>query len=356
LVTAESNVPENSADFDKNQILEMHELLKGFQQPDASRYIWDISLTFLIHQISFWVAAFHWDEPLIFWSSAIVAAFSAYRGIHFNHEVVHQMDRLPFLHSLYNFTFGFWCKFPAYFYLSHRHHHAKTTFGTLKDPEYAHLKGKWFPALILPLILSLVVPFTVWLRFAIFPSLLMFGGSKFRLWAHRYLTSVPLQPRYARPDPSETDMHQWLIEEYLTGVYSWALMGLILEGFLPWEVLLVWGICASIIFFFNHFRAMTAHGYASFYRTQNFAQQILDTQTVEGSGPWFHLWAPLSITYHTLHHLAPNIPYHNLPAAHRHLMSVLPSDHPYRKGVFSNFHKAFWPLVKQGATSSAADS
>jgi fatty acid desaturase len=349
-------VLEKTADFSKDQILLVHENLKNFQTPNPRRYIADLVLTFLVHQISFWTAAFNWEEPLIFWSAAIVAALSAYRGIHFNHEVVHQMERLPFLGALYNFTFGFWAKFPVYVYQPHRHHHSKATFGTLKDPEYAHLQGKWMPTLILPLILSLVVPFTVWLRFAIFPSLLMLGGRKFRLWVHRYLTSVPLQPRYARPDPTESEMNQWLMEEYFTGVYSWALMGLMIQGWIPVEALFVWGISASTIFFLNHFRAMTAHGYASFYRPQNFAEQILDTQTVDGSGLWFHLWAPLSITYHTLHHLAPNIPYHCLAPAHRHLMSVLPSEHPYRKGVYPNFHQAFLPLVKQGATSSAADS
>ena len=49
-----------------------------------------------------------------------------------------------------------------------------------------------------------------------------------------------------------------------------------------------------------------------------------------GQQTWLMLWLfPVGLRYHALHHLLPDLPYHQLGRAHRRLVTHLPSEHPY---------------------------
>ena len=65
-----------------------------------------------------------------------VTAWTCYRGISFIHDVSHLHIRIPALKWIYNLTFGFFFKVPAYTHFPHQYHHHKKTYGTVNDPEY----------------------------------------------------------------------------------------------------------------------------------------------------------------------------------------------------------------------------
>ena len=62
----------------------------------------------------------------------------------------------------------------------------------------------------------------------------------------------------------------------------------------------------------------------------SFEQQLGDSINLTGGGVLTPLLAPVGLRYHALHHLFPTMPYHNLGAAHRRLMSQLPVQALYR--------------------------
>jgi fatty acid desaturase len=60
--------------------------------------------------------------------------------------------------------------------------------------------------------------------------------------------------------------------------------------------------------------------------------QYLDSVNVPPPAMLPELWAPVGLRYHALHHLLPSVPYHNLPAAHRRLLTELPANSSYHGG------------------------
>lgn len=112
-----------------------------------------------------------------------------------------------------------------------------------------------------------------------------------------------------------------------------------ISDFWPWKVLYVWYITAYIASLFNYYRSLSVHKYRSNLNHSSFQQQILDTNTY--NGPWLLGWLyPIGTRYHALHHLFPQIPYHNLGKVHRLMVIYLPDNHPYRETIVLSFIEA----------------
>ena len=63
-------------------------------------------------------------------------------------------------------------------------------------------------------------------------------------------------------------------------------------------------------------------------------------------GWWTEVWAPLGSRYHALHHLFPNIPFHNAGRAYHRLVTQLPADADYRRAHSPGFRHSLRTLLR----------
>jgi fatty acid desaturase len=97
-------------------------------------------------------------------------------------------------------------------------------------------------------------------------------------------------------------------------------------------------------------RQLADHHFQGDGTTVPLEAHILDSCNFTGRDPLTWLFFPFSIRYHALHHLFPSLPYHNLAAAHEHLMRTLPDDSPYRRLD----QPGWWPVARRTIWGAAA--
>jgi fatty acid desaturase len=113
------------------------------------------------------------------------------------------------------------------------------------------------------------------------------------------------------------------------------------------RIILHWYIVTYLILTVNFVRSMAAHGYTNeLGDSVSHEGQLLDSITITGFSPVALLLAPVGMRYHSLHHLFPTLPYYSLRKAHNRLVSVLPSDHIYRKTLVPGIGAAFLAFFK----------
>lgn len=306
-------------------------------KPKVWIYWIDFIATFIVSQFFFWYCVLGDISFLSRIACAVLTGIALHRTVYINHEITHAAREIPYFETAYNLLFGFWTKFPTYVYGTHKYHHAKNTFGTMADPEYAPLQGKIFPIFVAPFIGFFLVPILTFIRFAILPLTFPFIGERGRMFVYGYLSTFALQPMYRRPKPTKEERTRWYFQDLGCFIYWWVFLGLIFLEIIPLTALFLWCGLVGFVFLSNHLRAMISHVYHSQNLPTDFQGQVLDTMIVDQ--PFFirELWAPMANTYHTLHHFCPMLPYHSLPEGHRILMKVLPEDHPYKRHVYTGY-------------------
>jgi fatty acid desaturase len=104
----------------------------------------------------------------------------------------------------------------------------------------------------------------------------------------------------------------------------------------------------------HYFRSLGAHHYVSDSQAVNFREQLLDSINIKGHRFFTELLFPVGLRYHALHHLFPQMPYHNLGEAHRRLMEQLPENALYRQLEYPSFWivlKSLWRNARKGGTT-----
>jgi fatty acid desaturase len=97
-----------------------------------------------------------------------------------------------------------------------------------------------------------------------------------------------------------------------------------------------------------------AHRWWNDNEEMSFVDQMLDSVTV-AERPWIsELWGPIGTRFHSLHHLFPSLPYHNMPEAHSRLMKHLPAESPYRQTVESSLTAALLDLFQRSQKATQA--
>lgn len=262
----------------------------------------------------------------------LVSYSAFYRGILFIHEAVHFNKRVPGLRSLYNLIFGYACRIPFFTHDPHRSHHLPNTFGTQEDPEYAYFKGTGLKTLLSPFAAGFLSPFLLIFRFGILPLFSWAFSEKFKLVLYQRASTIVVNPTYVRPTPSDEDLKQVRTEELMCSLYFSIEVLLVYFNIIKLETAFVWLVLMSVGAFVNIWRARIAHLYDNSGDVLSPLAQLRDSVTVQSKFLSF-LWAPAGIQYHSLHHLAPQIPYHNLQSAHEHLKQRLDKEHPYSRTV-----------------------
>lgn len=265
-------------------------------------------------------------------AAGIVAVLALYRAILFIHELTHvRLSTLPGFWTGWNVLVGIPLLTPSFFYEGvHTLHHAKSHYGTIRDPEYLPLGHNRPIELILFTAAALFFPILLFLRSLILVPLAAVIPPLRRLMVER-LSALVINPEFRRPPLTPGLARRWLVLEAVTSLYAWSIAALVLSGAISWtSVAIVLAIAAGIALT-NQFRTLLAHHWENEGEEMDAVEQLLDTVNVPPPAMLPMLWAPVGLRYHGLHHFLPGLPYHNLGEAHRRMVSALPADNAYHQ-------------------------
>ncbi len=312
---------------DKAMLRGARDLTKDIAEPQARLYWADMlasaaigyaALAAAILAASGWLAA----------ALGVLAVLALYRALLFIHEISHiRRGALPGFRFAWNALVGIPLLTPSFMYEGvHTLHHKRTQYGTIADPEYLPLALMKPWSLPLFVLIALLAPAALLIRFALLVPLGAVLPPVRRLVWQR-LSALAINPDFRRRPP-EGDLRPRVLWQELGGcVWSWALIGSVF--LFGWKPLLIAFAVASIVALLNQLRTLVAHLWENEGEAMTVTAQFLDSVNVPPPGRIAELWAPVGLRYHALHHLMPSMPYHSLPEAHRRLVRELGTDSSY---------------------------
>jgi fatty acid desaturase len=285
------------------------------------------------------------DDLWLALACGVVAVLALYRALLFIHEITHlHRNALPGFRTAWNVLVGIPMLTPSLMYEGvHTLHHARTRYGTAEDPEYlplALMKPWSLPVFIL---VALLAPPALLIRWGILTPLGLIVPAVRRLSWER-LSALSINPAFRRREP-EGEQKRWFAwQEAGAAIWAIVLMGSVFV--IGWKPLLVALAVASAVAVFNQLRTLVAHLWENDGEAMTVTAQYLDSVNVPRFGAG--LWAPVGLRYHATHHLLPSLPYHSLAEAHRRLGAALAPGTTYGQAS----HAGLFPLVWRIARST----
>lgn len=272
----------------------------------------------------------------------VISALAFYRGVSFLHEVSHLRPQdVPGFKTGYNVLIGVPFLVPSLMYEGvHNLHHAKTRYGTIKDPEYMPLAHQSIWHVLGFVAISALAPFGLLIRFAILAPIGLVVPPFRKILAERF-SALAINPQFRRDVPTGAQRRLWIWLDTLCSIWAVTLVALTIAGVISQTVFWTGLALGSAVAVVNQFRTLVAHHWENEGEEMTPTEQFLDTVNVPPPSTLPMLWAPVGLRYHALHHLLPRLPYHNLGAAHARLMEMLPEGARYREGN----SKGFWEVV-----------
>ena len=314
-------------------IKELTLLVQDLQVPRPFIFWTDLGCCVLAVQIGLYLSA-PFPEGLFFHPVQSVAGFAAaafalYRASYFNHELAHHSRRLPGFEFVWNLVIGIPLLIPSFLYSDHRNHHSNQAFATRYDAEYLpeHLRNARGAVALLAL--ALVMPFIYIVRFAILvPAGWVFPAM--RHWVDVRASSLGLLGLSRRAAPTANELKTFRRQEFTCFCYILAVGVSLVTGIIPLRLATqVYAVIVCMLVL-HGMRIMVGHRYKTDDSgTHDRIDQVEDSFNFTASGPITKLFLPVGFHLHALHHLFPNIPYHNMEEAHRRITAFLPSNSAY---------------------------
>lgn len=281
------------------------------------------------------------------------SAFLLHRAATFTHELAHRpRQEFRAFRVAWNSLYGIPFLLPSFLYTDHRVHHARPTYGTPGDGEYAPYARIPLGKVLLALTTIALAPIALVVRFGLLGPASLFSPRLRRwVWA-RASTLGTLSPYYNRAPAPPEDRRGILVQETGCFLVVVTVFVLLMLGVIPWVAYVKLYLVALFSVSVNMVRVLAAHRYDSPGTPLSLVDQVLDSTTIPG-GLWDAVWAPLGLRFHALHHLFATMPYHNMGRAHRRLMRDLPPDSPYHRTVRPHLAAALWELVRAMRAESA---
>jgi len=279
-----------------------------------------------------------------------------YRAAMFIHELVHlPHGKFRALRIAWNLLCGIPFLIPSFVYYTHIDHHRRKHFGTRHDGEYLPLgrRNWWYIAGYLAQIPF--IPILAMIRFGIITPVTWLHPA-IRRWVHQHASSMVMDPSYLRPLPTRETLRIIQLQELACFIVLWSIpaLALLVRGQWPIE-LVVQGYCTALfVITLNAVRTIGSHRWWNEGEELTFIDQMLDSVTVADKPYFSELWGPVGTRFHSLHHLFPSLPYHNLPEAHRRLMQKLPVDSPYRRTVEPSLTATIVDLLRRSSEAGKA--
>lgn len=267
--------------------------------------------------------------------AGVIAVLALYRALSFIHELTHlKHAAVPGFRLGWNLLAGIPLMVPSFMYEGvHNLHHARTRYGTIEDPEYlplALMKPYTLPLFIL---ISLLAPIGLLVRFAVLAPLSLISP-KLRTLVDAQYSGLTINPSFRRRPPEGVFKAEWRRLEVATSLWAIFLLVITATGVLPVRALLIFLAVAAGVAVLNQVRTLVAHLWENEGEPMTVTAQYLDTVNVPPPALLPVLWAPVGLRYHALHHLLPGIPYHALGEAHRRISAALGEQSPYHKASY----------------------
>ncbi len=262
-----------------------------------------------------------------------VATMFFHRAQMFAHELSHFRKQLPGLSLCYNLIFGFFLLKPAYRSHAHGLHHSE--FGTVSDPElWPERHGR--PNFLLLLLRAICAPGTRILRTFMGGIVVLSGLRSWVQFLFHYHSTCHFNPYFKRPLRKSRELDE-MVRSDLFSVLLCAnlILAWLVGGYSIVSVGLWWTIvsCTSML---ETVRSLALRKTGTLGDAEGGAGCV----TV-ASGVLTPVLAPLHMSFQSLHHCLPEIPFHALPAAHQRLKSLLGRDHAYWTTVVSGILPSF---------------
>jgi fatty acid desaturase len=284
-------------------------------------------------------------------AAGLVSALALYRAVSFIHEIAHmKAGAVPGFRLGWNLLVGVPLMIPSFMYEDvHVHHHARTKYGTVEDPEYlplALMKPWTLPMFV---IVAALAPIGLLVRYGLLAPLSAVIPPLRRRVIERY-SGLVINPAYRRRMPEGRFRREWLAMEIGASLWAMALIALVAIGAFPIKTVLIFLAIVSVATVINQVRTLVAHLWENEGEAMTVTAQYLDSVNVPPPALLPALWAPVGLRYHALHHLLPSVPYHALGKAHRRIAAALEQGSPYHKASYAGLPG----LVGQLARSTMA--
>jgi fatty acid desaturase len=315
---------------DREMLRKAAELTRDLQQPNKLIYWGDF-----LGSTAVAYAAIAGAMLLPLWPAlacGVLAVLALYRATLFIHEITHlNHPHLPGFRTGWNLLLGMPTMLPSFMYEGiHIIHHTRTRYGTVEDPEYLPLALMKPWSLPVFLLVSMLLPVGLLLRFGILGPLSMLSPGLRRMVIGRF-SGLQTNPKFERKGPEDDFARRWFWQELGASVVAIALLVTVATGVLPLRAFLTYLAIISGAAVLNQTRTLVAHLWENDGESMTVTAQYLDSTNVpEGWLP--ALWAPVGLRYHALHHLLPSLPYHALGEAHRRISAALPANATYQAG------------------------
>lgn len=323
-------------------------LNRELAQPDPWMYWTDVLLTALVAYGSF-AASLLLPWGTLGGLAAVISMLAFYRGMSFIHELTHVRDgNLPGFRIAWNALFGVPLLIPSFMYDDvHTFHHARTSYGTGRDPEYLPLASMGTRTMIVFVLVSALAPLALLVRFAALSPLGLCHGRIRRLVSERY-SALAINPAFRRRAASPALRRQWIALETAACLWAMLLVGLAVTGRATPAGLALGLAIGSGVALINQVRTLASHLWENEGGLPlTLTEQYLDSVNVPPPAVLPALWAPVGLRYHGLHHLLPSIPYHNLGVAHRRLRNVLGCASSFHRGMHEGLRQVVWRMMAQ---------
>jgi fatty acid desaturase len=276
-------------------------------------------------------------HPVLRGASLVVSSFAFSRDVAFIHEIAHvtRPRWMRWFSMVWNAICGVPVLQPSLLYgRSHLDHHKASVYATIRDPRYLTLAGKprwrWLGTL---LVNTWIAPIPVAFRFLVLgPVSILVGGSLRRLVIQRAST-IAMNLQYVRALPDDEEKRIGVIQELGCLAFWTCLVGLGLQGWLPWRFFAHFYLVLVLVLQYNYVRSLCSHRYIGTGERMTFVEQLLDSISISNPRSLAVLLGPVGLRYHSLHHLFPTLPYHAMHEAHRRLAAALPPRHPYLQTI-----------------------